>query len=149
MKGFEGRWKVKWLPRWHSDKESACQVGHVASIPGSERSPGEGNGHPLRYTCLGNPMDRGAWGATVYGVAKSGRTEGLSDWAFTQGSWSWAFQQRSHTNVETGGCRSLWLGAHGRRDWWTMQGFIAQEFGLIAQNKMHWETMRDCKQGVT
>ena len=60
IKGFEDRWKVKWLPRWHSDKESACQVGHVGSIPGSERFPGEGNGHPLQYSCLGNPMDRGA-----------------------------------------------------------------------------------------
>ena len=37
---------------------------------GSERSPGEGNGNPLRYSCLGNPMDRGAWQATVHGVAK-------------------------------------------------------------------------------
>ena len=41
------------------------------SIPGSRRSPGEGNGNPLQYSCLGNPMDRGAWWATVYGVAKS------------------------------------------------------------------------------
>ena len=40
-------------------------------IPGSERSPGEGNGNPLQYSCLGNPMDRGAWRATVHGVAKS------------------------------------------------------------------------------
>ena len=40
-------------------------------IPGSGRSPGEGNGNPLQYSCLGNPMDRGAWLATVHGVAKS------------------------------------------------------------------------------
>ena len=40
-------------------------------IPGSRRSPGEGNGNPLQYSCLGNPMDRGAWQATVQGVAKS------------------------------------------------------------------------------
>ena len=40
------------------------------SIPGSERSPGEGNGHPLQYLCLGDPMDRGAWRATVHGVAR-------------------------------------------------------------------------------
>ena len=39
-------------------------------IPGSKRSPGVGNGNPLQYSCLGNPMDRGAWQATVYGVAK-------------------------------------------------------------------------------
>ena len=41
------------------------------SIPGLGRSPGEGNGNPLQYSCLGNPMDRGAWWATVHGVAKS------------------------------------------------------------------------------
>ena len=41
------------------------------SIPGSGRSPGERNGTPLQYSCLGNPMDRGAWWATVHGVAKS------------------------------------------------------------------------------
>ena len=40
-------------------------------IPGSGRSPGEGNGNPLQYSCLGNPMDRGAWQATVHGVANS------------------------------------------------------------------------------
>ena len=41
-----------------------------SSIPGSGRSPGEGNGNPLQYSCLGNPMDRGVWQATVHGVAK-------------------------------------------------------------------------------
>ena len=43
----------------------------LGSIPGSGRSPGEGNGNPLQYSCLGNPMDRGAWWATVQGVIKS------------------------------------------------------------------------------
>ena len=43
----------------------------MGSIPGSGRSPGEGNGHPFQYPCLGNPKDRGAWWATVHGVAKS------------------------------------------------------------------------------
>ena len=42
----------------------------TGSIPGSGRAPGEGNGHPLQYSCLENPMDRGAWWATVHGVAK-------------------------------------------------------------------------------
>ena len=44
--------------------------GEVGSIPGSGRSPEEGNGNPLQYSCLGNPRDRGAWHATVHGVAK-------------------------------------------------------------------------------
>ena len=46
-------------------KASACNAGDLGSIPGSGRSPGEGNGHPLQYSCLENPMDGGAWWATV------------------------------------------------------------------------------------
>ena len=59
------------LPRWLSGKESACSAGDLGSIPGSGRCPGDGNGNPLQYSCLENPMDRGAWQATVHGVAKS------------------------------------------------------------------------------
>ena len=51
-------------------KESACNVGDVGSIPGSGRSPGEENGNLLLYSCLENPRDRGAWQATIHGVAK-------------------------------------------------------------------------------
>ena len=58
------------LPWWFSSKESACNAGAASSIPGSGRSAGEGKGSPLQYSCLGNPMDRGAWQDTVYGVAK-------------------------------------------------------------------------------
>ena len=58
-------------PWWRSSKESACSAGDSGSIPGSGRSPGEENGNPLQYSCLGNPMDRGAWWATVHEVAKS------------------------------------------------------------------------------
>ena len=52
-------------------KESSCNAGDQGSIPGSGRSPGEGNGNPLQYSCLENPMDRGAWQATVWGIPKS------------------------------------------------------------------------------
>ena len=62
-------------------KASACNVGDLGSIPGSGRSPGEGNGNPIQYSCLENPMDGGAWWATVHGVSKS-RTR-LSDFTFT------------------------------------------------------------------
>ena len=55
-------------------KESACNVGDLGLIPGSERSPGEGNGNPLQYSCLENPMHRGAWWATVHGVTKESDT---------------------------------------------------------------------------
>ena len=51
-------------------KESACNAGDLGSIPGSERSRGEGNGKPLQYSCLENPMDRGAWQAAVHGGHK-------------------------------------------------------------------------------
>ena len=52
-------------------KESACNVGDPGSIPGLERSPRGGNGHPLQYSCLENPVDREAWWATVHGVTNS------------------------------------------------------------------------------
>ena len=52
-------------------KNPPASLGDVVLIPGLGRSPGEGNGNPLQYSCLGNPMDRGGWQATVHGVAKS------------------------------------------------------------------------------
>ena len=48
----------------------SANAGDMGSIPGSGRSPGEGNGNPLQYSCLGNPTDRGAWPATVHGGHK-------------------------------------------------------------------------------
>ena len=63
-------------------KASAYNMGDPGSIPGSGRSPGEGNGNPLQYSCLEYPMDREAWKATGHGVAKS-RTR-LSDFNFTR-----------------------------------------------------------------
>ena len=53
-------------------KESACNAGDLGLIPGLGRSSGEGNGNPLQYSCLENPMDTGAWKVTVYGVARVG-----------------------------------------------------------------------------
>ena len=52
-------------------KESVYNAEDSGSIPGLEKAPEEGNGDPLQYSCLGNPMDRGAWRATVHGVTKS------------------------------------------------------------------------------
>ena len=51
-------------------KNLPANVGDLGSIPRSGRSPGEGNGNPLQYSCLGNPMDRGAWQAIGHGVTK-------------------------------------------------------------------------------
>ena len=53
------------------DKESACNVGDLDSIPGLESYPGEENGNPLQYSCLENPVDIGAWQATVHNITKN------------------------------------------------------------------------------
>ena len=65
------------IPGSSDSKASAYNAGDPGSIPGSGRSPGEGNGNPLQYSCLENPVDGGAWQTTVHGVAKN-RTQ-LSD----------------------------------------------------------------------
>ena len=66
MRGFPGS---------SSGKESACDEGDPSSVPGSSRTPGEGNGNPLQDSCLENPKDRRAWGALVHGAAESDMTE--------------------------------------------------------------------------
>ena len=60
------------LPHSSSSKESACNVGDPGSIPGLGRFPGQRNGKPLQYSCLENPMERGAWETTVHEVARVG-----------------------------------------------------------------------------
>ena len=67
-------WPYKYImgfPGGSDSKESACSAEDPGSIPGSGRPPGEANGYPHQYSCLENPMDRGAWQATVHGVTKS------------------------------------------------------------------------------
>ena len=58
------------FPGGSDGKASACNEGDLGSIPGSGRSPGEGNGNPLQYSCLENPIDGGAWQATVHGLQR-------------------------------------------------------------------------------
>ena len=62
------------FPGGSNGKESACQCRRPGLTPGLGRSPGEGNGNPLQYSCMENSMDRGAWWATVHGVAKESDT---------------------------------------------------------------------------
>ena len=64
-------------------KECACNVGGPDSIPGSERSPGEGNGSPLQYSCLENSMDRGVWWATSMGLQRVGQDKRVNTLTFS------------------------------------------------------------------
>ena len=101
----------KWVKPWTSlvaqmVKVSVYNAGDPGSIPGSGRSPGEGNGNLLQYSCLENPMDRGAWWATVHGV-----TGVWHDWATSVKTWIykymvWAFQ---HTLKSDSVVNSRWL----------------------------------------
>ena len=59
------------LPQWLSSKESAYNAGDTGLVPGTGGSPGGGDGNPLQYSCLENPMDRGAWQATLHRVRKN------------------------------------------------------------------------------
>ena len=79
------------FPGGSDGKESPCNTGNPCSVPGWGRSPGEGNGNPLQYSCLENSMDRGTWQGTVHGITKSWTQ--LSDYhslKLLQALWHWA-----------------------------------------------------------
>ena len=71
MPKFSSQKNIQGFPGDSDSKESTCSIGDLGSIPGSGRPPGGSHGHPLQYSCLENPMDRGAWQAIVHGVTKS------------------------------------------------------------------------------
>ena len=114
-------WKVldtkHWLPRWGSDKESACQAGDTRDaglIPKSGRSPRGGNGNPLQYSCLENSTNRGAWQTIVHGVPKSG----------TQLS-----PRHTHTHellLYRLSCSSIVRPLYGTTDWFKMEKGVLQ-----------------------
>ena len=81
--------RIQGFPGGSEVKGSACNAGEPGLIAGLGRwSPGEGNGNPPQYSCLGNPMDRGAWWPTVHGVTKSWTL--LSDFTFTFTKWGYS-----------------------------------------------------------
>ena len=107
------------FPWWLSGKESARNAG---LIPGSRRTPGGGNDKPLQYSCLENPMDRGAWRATVFGsqtrLSNSTTVTGMANWKDSSGipvgigiQWEEGFQDRGFS------CTSLFISARSRRAW--------------------------------
>ena len=105
------------FPGGSDGKETARNVGDLGSIPGLGRHPGRGHGNPLQYSCLGNPMDGGAWKAVVHGVAE-GRTR-QSNFTFTFHFHALEKEMATHSSVlawripgmgEPGGLPSL--GSH-------------------------------------
>ena len=72
---FQAPSQGKGFPGGSASKESACNEKDLGSIPGLGSSPGEGNGNPLQFSCLENPMNRGSWWATVRGSQRSDMTE--------------------------------------------------------------------------
>ena len=111
------------FPGGSDGKESACSSGDQGSIPGLEDSPGEGNGNPLQYSCLENPMDGEAWWAAVHGVAKSWTQQ--SDFTFT-------FQYSYLENTMERG--AWWATVHGVTDM-TVLGMT--EHALTCTHRKH------------
>ena len=84
INNINGNYNGNWLGAGSDGKESACNTGDPGVTPGSERSPGEGNGYPIQYSCLENPITRGAWRATVDGIAELDTTEQLTHYVKAQ-----------------------------------------------------------------
>ena len=93
------------LPFGSDSRESSCNTGDPSSMPGLGRSPGEGNGHPLQYSGLKNPMDRGAWWATVHGVTElDTKLKYLHEGSQEADGPESNIQEREHTCISCGRC---------------------------------------------
>ena len=96
--------KIRRLPRWLRDKESACHCRRHERrgfSPWAGRSPEEGNGNPLQYSCLENSMDKGAWWATVHGITESDMIEHTCTHIHQQQEHSWTLQRSSQSSQWT------------------------------------------------
>ena len=97
-------WSITLSTQWLSSKESTCNQGDMGSIPVLGRSPGGGHGNPLQYSCLGSPMDRGAWQTTVHKVKKRIQLKWLSTqhkYRVSQGVWVLNTHAHTHTPTQT------------------------------------------------
>ena len=143
-------WSPKaYFPHSSVNKESACNAGDPGSIPGSGRSPGEGNGNPLQYSCLRNPIDRGAWQATVHGVKRVGHylatklllRRTLATWCEEltrlKRPWCWERLKASGEGDDRGWdgwmaspTQWTWVWVSSRNQWWTGRPGMLQSMGL-------------------
>ena len=108
---FKQTKQILGLPRWLNGKESTCIAGDMGLIPELGRSPGKGNGNPLQYSCLGNPLGRGAWWAIVHEVAESDMTERLNNKHTIQWSCSLVFSQTSWKLTSTQNLHAVLYGS--------------------------------------
>ena len=116
------------FPGVSDSKESACNVGDLGLIAGLGRSPGEGKGHPLQCSCLENPMVRGAWRATVHGVAKWDTTEQLSLHLFItakKGNNSSVNEEWTHIKLHNGALSAINMSKLlTNQQWWISKSFL-------------------------
>ena len=118
--------------RWQDGKESASKAGDAGSNPGSGRSPGGGNGNPLQYSCLENPMDRGAWWVTVHGVTKS-----RHDWVTER-----THKEGKAIDNDTEGAQVL-IRVRVKGKWWEKGLEYQVEAGWVLENLLYalvWHT---------
>ena len=110
-------------------KESDCNAGELGSISGLGKSPGEGNGYPLQYSCLENSIDRGAWWATVHGVIKSHR-----DWVTNTGEASIMTEEtiKFYNSVKFTKTSAPWDSQYYKYPWTNMEEEMATDSIILA-----------------
>ena len=150
--------KISWFPWWLRGKESTCNKGEAGSTPGLIRSPGEGNGNPLKYSCLGYLEDRGAWQAIVHWVEKNWiqltlatSCDELTHW---KRSWCWEGlgtggegDDRGWDGWMASPTRWTWVWVNSRSWWWTGRPGVlrfmgSQKVGHDWATELNWKLYR-------